>query len=73
MIVALHLEIEDLAFSRGRCWDEMVVQQCQNAAADVAELLLDLSGSAKANQLLGPKESGGSSNHASGFSTSTNA
>ena len=38
----LHLQVEDLGLAGGGGADEVVVQQLQNAAADVLQLLLNL-------------------------------
>ena len=42
VVVALHLEVEDLRLSRGGRGDEVVVEQGEDGGADVGELLLDL-------------------------------
>lgn len=42
VVVALHLQVEDFGLAGGRGGDEVLVQQLQDALADVAQLLLHL-------------------------------
>ena len=42
VVVALHLEVEDLGLARGRRRHEVVVEEREDGGADVGELLLDL-------------------------------
>ena len=42
MVIALHLEVKHLGLARGGSRDKVIVQQLQDAAADVAQLLLNL-------------------------------
>ena len=42
VVVSLHLVEEHFALPRGRCWDEVFVQQAQDVRADVFEFVLDL-------------------------------
>jgi hypothetical protein len=44
VVVTLHLQVENLALTRGRRGDQVVIQELQNAGADFAELLLHLTG-----------------------------
>ena len=44
MVVSLHLEVEDLGLTRGSSGNKVIVEELQDGRADVAELLLDLSG-----------------------------
>ncbi len=53
VIVALHLEVEDLGFAGGCGGDQVVVQQLQDALADLAELFLHLGGGGGGGRGLG--------------------
>ena len=58
VIVALHLQVEDLRLpGRGR-GNQVVVQQLQDAATDIAELLLDLRSTIRAVQAKTSSSSG---------------
>ena len=42
VVVTLHLQVKHLRLTRGGSGDKVIVQQLQNAEADVAQLLLYL-------------------------------
>jgi hypothetical protein len=42
VVVTLHLQVKHLRLTRGGSGDKVIVQQLQNAGADVAQLLLYL-------------------------------
>lgn len=42
VVVALHLQVKDLALTSGRRGDQVVIQELQNASANFAQLLLHL-------------------------------
>ncbi len=42
VVVTLHLKVKHLRLTRGGSGDKVIVQQLQNAGADVAQLLLYL-------------------------------
>ncbi len=42
VVVSLHLQVEDLGLARRRGGDEVLVKELKNAAANIAELLLNL-------------------------------
>lgn len=49
VVVAFHLQIEDLRLSRGRRWDEVLVEQAKYGRAYVAQLAFDLRPAADAS------------------------
>ena len=44
VVITLHLQVKHLRLTRGGSGDKVIVQQLQNAGADVAQLLLYLQG-----------------------------
>jgi hypothetical protein len=59
VVVALHLEVEHLALARGGGGDEVLIQQLQDAGADLAQLLLHLELSARARVCRTAADGGG--------------
>ena len=59
VVVALHLEVEDLGFSAGGSGNKVLIKEGQDAAANVLQLFLDLRGGEGGGGAMGGDERGG--------------